>query len=142
MSGYRLRAPLVPAGEPCDVGEEYDMSRVSAIHHVNVGIRDRERTREWYQNVFDVEVKDHPRQLELYLGASEIHFHVTSAPTYLQTHHFAVEVTDWEDMMTHLAALSVPFDAGRGPQIRDYDGHHYAYIRDPDGNLIELVHHP
>ena len=45
-------------------------------------------------------------------------------------------------MMTHLAELGVPFDAGRRPQLRDYDGHHYAYIRDPDGNLIELVHHP
>lgn len=118
------------------------MSRVQAIHHVNVGIRDRERTRAWYQKVFDAEVKAHPRQLELYLGTSELHCHETPNPIYLQTSHFAVEVMDWEGMMTHLAALDVPFDAGRGPQIRDYDGHHYAYIRDPDGNLIELVHHP
>lgn len=118
------------------------MSRVSAIHHVNVGIRDRERTRLWYQQVFDAALKEHPRQLELYLGTSEVHFHVTPDPAYLQTNHFAVEVTDWEGMMTHLAAQGIPFADDRGPQIRDYDGHHYAYIRDPDGNLIELVHHP
>ena len=118
------------------------MQRVSAIHHVNIGIRDRERTREWYQRVFDAEIKPHPRQLELYLGGSELHFHETPEPAYLKTNHFALEITDWDDMMAHLAAQEIPFDEGRGPQIRDYDGHHYAYIRDPDGNLIELVHHP
>lgn len=118
------------------------MSRVSAIHHVNIGIRDRERTLAWYQQVFDAPLKEHPRQLELYLGTSEVHFHVTSDPVYLQTNHFAVEVTDWQGMMTHLEALGIPFADGRGPQVRDYDGHRFAYIRDPDGNLIELVHHP
>ena len=54
------------------------MSRVSTIHHVNVGIRDRERTREWYQKVFDAELKPHPRQLELYLGTAELHCHPES----------------------------------------------------------------
>ena len=118
------------------------MSRVSAIHHINVGIRDRERTREWYEKVFDAEFKEHPRQLELHLGTSEIHCHVTPDPTFLQTNHFAVEIPDWEGMMSHLAEVGVAFDGGRGPQVRDYDGHHYAYLRDPDGNLIELIHHP
>ena len=46
------------------------MSRVSDIHHINVGIRDRERTSEWYQKVFDAELIEHPRQLELRLGSS------------------------------------------------------------------------
>ncbi|MGQ4807889.1 hypothetical protein NKDENANG_01254 [Candidatus Entotheonellaceae bacterium PAL068K] len=119
------------------------MSRVRAIHHVNVGLRDRERTREWYQKVFDVEVKAHPRQLELYLGTSELHGHETPNPTDLQTGHFAaVQVADWPVMMTHLAELGVSFDAGCGLQVRDHDGHHYAYIYAPDGNQIELVHHP
>ncbi len=118
------------------------MSRVSAIHHINVPTSDRTRTREWYQKVFDAEVKEHPRQLELILGTSEIHCHDTPNPTFLQTNHFAVEIPDWEGMMSHLAELQVPFDGGRQPGVRDYDGHHYAYIRDPDGNLIELIHHP
>ena len=118
------------------------MNRVSAIHHVNIGTRDRERTREWYQRVFDAEVKAHPRLLELYLGGAELHFNETPEPTYAQVNHFALEIADWDGMMAHLAALDIPFDEGRGPQTRDYDGHHFAYIRDPDGNLIELVHHP
>ena len=25
---------------------------------------------------------------------------------------------------------------------REHDGSHYTYLQDPDGNVIELVHHP
>ena len=121
--------------------EDYAVSKASGIHHVNIATSDKERSREWYQRVFDAELKEHPRQLEVHLGNSEVHFHVTPDPTYLATSHFAVEIPDWEDMMAHLAQVGVDFDGGRGPQVRDYDGHHYAYIRDPDGNLIELIHH-
>jgi hypothetical protein len=36
--------------------------------------------------------------------------------------------------------------AGHGREAswgtRDYTGNHYTYIRYPDGNMIELVHHP
>ena len=118
------------------------MSRVSDIHHINVGIRDRERTSEWYQKVFDAEPVEHPRQLELRLESSEIHCHLTPEPTNLETNHFAVEIPDWEGMMAHLTVIQVPFDGGRLPGVRDYDGHYYAYLRDPDENLIELIHHP
>ena len=118
------------------------MSRSSGIHHVNVAIKDNEVTKEWYQRVFDAELKEHPRQLELYLGNSEVHCHVTPEPSFQPVSHFAVEIPDWEGMMAHLPAVGVEFDGGRGPQVRDYDGHHFAYVRDPDGNLIELMNHP
>lgn len=118
------------------------MSRVSGIHHINVGVSDRERTKEWYQRVFDAEFKEHPRQLELHAGSSEFHFHLDPSPTLQATNHFAVEIPDWEGMMSHLAEIGEEFDGGRGPQVRDYDGHYFAYLRDPDGNMIELMHHP
>ena len=59
------------------------MSRVSDIHHINVGIRDRDRDRtsEWYQKVFAAAPVAHPRHLELRLGSSEIHCHLTPEPT-------------------------------------------------------------
>ena len=34
------------------------MSRISAIHHVNIEITDIERSKEWYEKVFGVERKD------------------------------------------------------------------------------------
>ena len=129
------------------------MSRVYGIHHVNIEISDRERTQEWYEKVLGLEFIDrgpvaNARLLELYMGTGEIHFIETPNPTYLKTNHFAVEVTSWDGMMAHLAELGIPIEGAFNPQgeggqkTRDHDGSSYAYIRDPDDNLIELVHHP
>lgn len=118
------------------------MPRVSGIHHVNIPIRDRATTLEWYQRVLGADLKEHPRQLEMLIGSAEVHCHENPAPVFLQRNHYAVEIPDWQGMIAHLASLDVPYDGGRGPAVRDYDGHHYAYIRDPDDNLIELIHHP
>jgi hypothetical protein len=45
-------------------------------------------------------------------------------------------------MIAHLTEVKAPFDGDRPPKVRDDDGHHYAYIRDPDENPIEPIHHP
>ncbi len=129
------------------------MSRITAIHHVNIQITDIQRSQEWYEKVFGVERKDiggdyADRMLEMYTGTGEFHLMKVEQPTYLSTNHVAVEVTDWEGMMAHLAELGIPFDStfdseGKsGPKIRHHDGSNTAYIRDPDSNLIELVYHP
>ena len=128
------------------------MSRISAIHHINMEITDIERSKEWYEKVFGVERKDiggkyADRMVELYTGTGEFHLMKVEKPTYLRTNHVAVEITDWDGMMAHLTELGVPFDGSNdqgqvGPNIRDHDGSYTAYIRDPDDNLIELVHHP
>ena len=34
------------------------MSRISMIHHINIQITDRERTREWYERVLGAEFLD------------------------------------------------------------------------------------
>lgn len=129
------------------------MSRISAIHHINMQITDIERSKEWYGKVFGVERKDigadyADRMLELYVGTGEFHLVKVDEPTYLRTNHVAVEIADWDGMMTHLAELGVPFDGTNdpegsgGPKFRHHDGSYTAYIRDPDENMIELVHHP
>ncbi len=129
------------------------MSWVRAIHHVNMGIRDIERSKDWYEKVFGVERKgigpeSADYMLELYMGTDEFHLYKVENTTYLRTSHVAVEINDWDEMMAHLAGLGIPFDASfdregkGGPKTRDHDGSYYVYIRDPDDNLIELVHHP
>jgi catechol 2,3-dioxygenase-like lactoylglutathione lyase family enzyme len=69
------------------------MSRLRLIHHVNVSISDRERTRQWYEKVLGAEFLDrgagsNRRQLQLRLGAGEIHFSETSNPTPTPSSHF------------------------------------------------------
>ena len=54
------------------------MSRVTLIHHVNIQISDRQRTRDWYEKVLNAEFFDrgptlNRTQLQFRLGNAEIH---------------------------------------------------------------------
>ena len=118
------------------------MSRVTMIQHINIQISDRERTREWYEQVLGAEFLDrgpelNKRQLQLRIGSGEIHS--TDSPNPNPSGHFALEIHDWDEMIANLDALGVPYAA---PTIREYSGGHSTYIKDPDGNMIELVQHP
>ena len=136
------------------------MARIKLIHHVNVQISDRARTRQWYETVLGAEFLDrgpalNKRQLQLRLGSCEIHFTETPQPTAVPTAHFALEVDDWDAMLAHLDALGVPHVRTSAASVmrniggtdpsqgrREDTGEHYTYIHDPDGNMIELVYHP
>lgn len=136
------------------------MSMIKMIHHVNVQISSRQRTREWYTRVLGAEFLDrgpalNDRQLQLRLGSAEVHFTETPDPSTIPSSHFALEVEDWDATLAHLHALGVPhtrtFRGSNRPNIggtdphqgrREDTGEHFTYIHDPDGNLIELVYHP
>ena len=54
------------------------MARIKLIHHVNIQISDRARTREWYERVLSAEFLDrgpalNQRQLQLRIGTAEVH---------------------------------------------------------------------
>ena len=134
------------------------MAGVKLIHHVNVPISDRKRTKEWYEKVLGAELLDrgpiNDRQLQLRIGTGEMHFTDTSNPA--QGGHFALEVDNWEETIANLDRLEVPYSRSPGAEPgprrtpeddlyqgrREDNGEHYTYIRDPDGNVIELVCHP
>lgn len=136
------------------------MSKITLIHHVNVQISDRQRTKEWYEKVLGAQFLDrgpalNTRQLQLRIGTGEMHFTETPHPTTVSSSHFAVEVDNWDDMIAHLDALGIPHvrrsAASTGANIggtdpyqgrREDSSEHYTYIHDPDGNMIELVCHP
>jgi catechol 2,3-dioxygenase-like lactoylglutathione lyase family enzyme len=132
------------------------MSRVTLIQHINIQISNRERTREWYEQVLGAEFLDrgpelNKRQLQLRIGSAEIHTTDTASPVPVPSNHFAVEIPDWDEMIAHLNELGVPYstgprrhtgDSGSSYGRREYSGGYYTYIHDPDGNMIELVHHP
>ena len=118
------------------------MSRVTMIQHINIQISDKQRTREWYEQVLGAEFLDrgselNQGQLQLRIGSGEIHSTHTANPN--PSGHFAVEIHDWAEMIANLDSLGVPYSA---PTIRGYSGGHSTYINDPDGNMIELVQHP
>ncbi len=118
------------------------MSRVTMIQHINIEISDKDRTRDWYEKVFGAEFLDrgpelNSRQLQLRIGNAEIHS--THTPNPSPSGHFAVEIADWDEMIANLDALGVDYSR---PSVREYANVHSTYIKDPDGNMIELVQHP
>ena len=132
------------------------MSRVTLIHHINIQISDRERTRAWYENVLGAEFLDrgpelNKRQLQLRIGSAEIHTTDTANPVRVPSVHFAVEIRDWDEMIAHLDKLGVPYsrasrvstgETGSSYGRRGYSSGYTTYIHDHDGNMIELVQHP
>ena len=130
------------------------MSRVTLIQHINIPISDRERTRKWYEEVLGAEFLDrgpelNKRQLQLRIGSGEIHTTHTAEP--VPSGHFAVEIPDWDEMIANLDRLGVPYNTRTQSETaapgstygrREYSGGYSTYIQDPDGNTIELVHHP
>ena len=136
------------------------MSKISMIHHINIQITDRQRTREWYESVLGAKFLDrgpvlNERQMQLRIGTGEIHTSDTPEVIEVPRVHFAIEVGDWDGMLSHLDSVGVNYsrtaggafasivgeDASRDGRREDTN-EHYTYINDPDGNLIELVYHP
>ena len=84
------------------------------------------------------------------MGNAEIHTNDTKDPVQVSGVHFAVEIADWDEMIAHMDNLGIFYSkiqrqapgAETSWGSREYTGNHYTYIRDPDGNTIELVHHP
>ena len=134
------------------------MSKVNMIHHVNIQITNRERTREWYEKVlgFASRTGDRPEPPDGSACASET---ARSTPQRLTSRvhpavHFAVEVDDWDAALANLDKHGVHYSRTGGGAFmgtggdderhgrREDTNEHYTYVSDPDGNLIELVYHP
>ena len=110
---------------------------VSCIQHANVETSNVPRSQEWYKKVFDAEwTAEGPRFLKL--GNSELHLHEEAHPIPHKTNHFAIEVEDWDSWLTNIKGAGVKLE--REPMMRD-GGKQTCFVRDPDGNLIEVMHH-
>ena len=135
------------------------MPNVNMIHHVNIQITNRERTREWYEKVLGAEFLDrgpalNRRMLQLRIGNGEIHTSEVTEMVHIPRVHFAIEVDDWDATLSNLDEQGVSYSRSAGGAFtgiggedpyqgrREDTGEHYTYIADPDGNLIELVFHP
>jgi lactoylglutathione lyase len=107
------------------------------IQHSNVETSDVARSQEWYSKVFDAEwTEEGPRFLKL--GNTELHLHVEANPQPHPSNHFAIEVEDWDGWLANLQEVGIGFD--REPRLND-GGKLAGFLRDPDGNLIEVMYH-
>jgi catechol 2,3-dioxygenase-like lactoylglutathione lyase family enzyme len=116
---------------------------IKLIHHVNVQVSDRERTRAWYEKVLGAEFLDrgpalNRRQLQLRLGSGEIHFTVTPRPVIPASSHFAIEVDDWEATMAHLDRLGIEHVRTSAAST----GADPLGLQDSQGRRVEITHDP
>jgi len=139
------------------------MFKIIIIHHINIQITDRQRTREWYEEVLGAQFLDrgpalNKWQLQLRIGSSEVRTNDVDQAVEVPR-VFAVEVEDWNGVLwngalLYLEVLGVSYSRSTGGSYsniggtdpyegrREDTGEHFTYIRDPGNNLIELVYHP
>jgi catechol 2,3-dioxygenase-like lactoylglutathione lyase family enzyme len=114
-----------------------------SIHHVNFPTTDPERTTEWYSKVFgmkriDINKFTNTKVLLLTRGKFDLHFTPVEDMDRMAPYHYAIEVEDWDAFLAHLENLGIRYTR---PVERPQNNSKYAYIRDPDGTMIELVYH-
>lgn len=136
-------------------------NRRSVFNHVGLCVTDRERSRRFYEGLlgftfwWDLELPDEGTAALLQLSGP-----IGVRATYLVRDGFVLELLDYskrdvhagpprvmdEVGLTHIS-LSVPDLAGGLAQVEEYGGsvvreassEQFAMIRDPDGQLIELL---
>lgn len=114
-----------------------------SIHHVNFPTTDPDRTTEWYAKVFGMKKIETSRiantqVLLLTKGKFDLHFTPVEHMDRMAPYHYAVEVEDWDAFLAHLDNLGIRYTQ---PHERPTNNSKFAYIRDPDGTMIELVYH-
>lgn len=110
------------------------------LQHVNIPSTDLQRSEVFYCDQLGFERIPRPAfDVDgLWLAAGEgraIHISDTPGAEAATSYHFAVEVSDLESALEHLSEFGIAYERGRyvvsaGKQ---------AYVRDPDGNVIEFV---
>ena len=117
--------------------------RPHSLHHINFPITDVERSKAWYEQVFGLKhvdvsrVSDTPILLMTF-GNFDLHFTPHEEMPNLAPTHFCVEVEDWDHMLERLEELGIEVT---GITVRPQNDSKACYIHDPDGNIIELMHH-
>ncbi len=130
------------------------MKQITRINHVGLRVRDLETTRAFYEKLgFEfivgpigpepVAVMEHPTGINInfILNASEDASDKNLLMDVSEKHtgftHIALEITDRQEVKQHLESVDISITE----TVELPDGTVFFFIRDPDGNVIEL-HQP
>jgi catechol 2,3-dioxygenase-like lactoylglutathione lyase family enzyme len=119
--------------------------RALRLNHVSIHADDLEESARFYEQLFELERLPTPRfgdttVVWLSVGEQQLHLFTreTGPPRY---HHFGIEVDDFEAVYVRAKELHAlePTTFGRGAVRELPDGSVQMYLRDPAGNLVEVV---
>ena len=130
------------------------MKQITGINHVGLRVRDLETSRAFYEKLgFEfivgpigpepVAVMLHPSGVNINFilnaseGASKENLLMDVPEKHTGFTHIALEITDRSEVVEHLEKVGIPITE----TVELPDGTIFFFVRDPDGNVIEL-HQP
>ncbi len=130
------------------------MKQITGINHVGLRVRDLETSRAFYEKLgFEfivgpigpepVAVMLHPSGVNINFilnaseAASEENLLMDAPEKHTGFTHIALEITDRSEVVEHLEKVGIPITE----TVELPDGTVFFFVRDPDGNVIEL-HQP
>ncbi len=115
--------------------------RATGFTHVSVGARDLEESARFYKEFFgmkEVPAPDFSGPVRwLRVGNLQLHLFRDDGPAP-QSHHFALDVDDFEAAYKRAEELGIRDDGGFSAVRELPDGAVQMYLRDPAGNLVEV----
>lgn len=116
---------------------------VLGFHHFTLLVRDIDQATTFYDNVLGLRRKERPnfssRGAWYDVAGLELHLIQTSAVPDCHEGHPAIEVRDIRSAIT--ACLEGGATLQEDTFTRPHDNSLSAFVRDPDGNLLELTQH-
>lgn len=114
------------------------------IRHLALRVKDIRRMRDFYVGTLGYQVEWEPDPENLYLtsGSDNLALHAAPAPEGGALDHFGIvlkkegDVDAWANFLR-----SSGFSLEKEPRTHR-DGARSFYVRDPEGNLIQFIHHP
>jgi len=130
------------------------MKQITGINHVGLRVRGLETVRAFYEKLgFEfivgpvgpepVAIMEHPSEVNINfilnasVDASEANVLMDVPEKHTGYTHIALEITDRHEALAHLDRVGIPITE----TVELPDGTVFFFVRDPDGNVIEL-HQP
>ena len=116
--------------------------KLTGLHHVSILVTDIERAQKFYREVLGLREIGIPSTFPaaglrvhwFELGDEQIHLLPAPAPDALSQRHFAIHVADAQAARAHFASHGVAVS-----ETVPIPGADRFFVRDPDGNRIELI---
>ena len=121
-----------------------DRPPVAHLWHLAINVRDVEMMERFYADVmgFRTEWKPDPDNVYMTTGKDNLAIHRGEAGAETRLAHFGLVVARAEDVDVWAAWIRDHGVALETEPRTHRDGARSFYFRDPEGNVIQLIHHP
>ena len=127
--------------------------KTEGILHITISVTDMDRAKAFYEDIVGFETYHmNPRGTMCFMNAGRNVVVLTSMPNHVSPnpdgldihgtlfhHAFIVDHEEFDRVMAHFAANDIPVFVCDDINHAAVPGFRHAYIKDPDGNAIEIA---